>query len=88
MIDWKLWFHCAGIRALKTAAQVAILAIAYQAGPGIVEGGFDVFAMDWAFVLSFVLGGAILSLMFSLKGLPEIELEEKITAMNGADRDV
>jgi hypothetical protein len=72
----KTWFHAAGIRALRTAAQVAILAIAYQTGNSIVEGGFNVFTMDWLFVLGFSLGGAVLSMLTSVTGLPEVDDKE------------
>lgn len=68
----KNWIKAAGIRALKTAAQVAIVAILYQSGTTIVEGGFNVFEMDWLFVLGFSSGGAILSILTSLAGLPEV----------------
>ena len=81
-ISWKKWFKCAGVRAGKTAAQVAIMAIGYQVGESVVEGGFNVFAMDWIFVIGFMLGGAVLSMLMSLKGLPEADPTEFATEVD------
>lgn len=87
----KEWLKAAGIRAGRTAAQVAILAIMYNAGITLVDGGFDVLSMDWIFVLSFAAGGAILSMLTSLAGIPEVEggagvlkLTNTTTKTNGA----
>ena len=60
---WREWAKAALVRAIKTAAQVAIL----------VLGGdfFNVLEVDWVTVLGFVAGGFILSLLTSTAGLPE-----------------
>ena len=57
------WFKAAGIRALKTAAQTAVAAIGTTAL-------FD--EVNWAVVGSTSLLAAILSLLTSLGGLPEL----------------
>lgn len=51
-------------RALKTAAQVAILAIV---GTGAMENAqTNVFAVDWLAVLGFAIGGFVLSYLTSV----------------------
>ena len=61
----KLWWKCAGIRALKTFCQTAIATIGTSATLGEV---------NWVLVGSTSLLSAILSLLTSLAGLPEVEL--------------
>lgn len=69
----KLWWKAAGIRALKTFAQCAVATISAQAALG-VEG------VNWLAVGSASLLAAILSLLTSLAGLPEVEMaKENIT---------
>lgn len=58
------WWHAAGIRALKTFCQAAIATIG--AGALITE-------VDWLMVLSASVMAAILSLLTSIAGLPEVE---------------
>lgn len=58
------WFKAAGIRAVKTAAQVAIASIGSTATFGQV---------DWLVVGSTVLVATILSLLTSVAGLPEVK---------------
>lgn len=63
----KKWWKAAGIRALKTWAQTAIATI----GTGTV-----VSEINWVTVLSISLVSAILSLLTSLAGLPEVKDNE------------
>lgn len=63
----KLWFKAAGIRALKTLAQTAIATI----GVGSTVG-----SVDWLTVGSTAAVAAILSLLTSLAGLPELDSKE------------
>lgn len=68
MKDKKLWLKCAGIRALKTAAQTAAAAIGTEA----------VFTkINWIMVLSSSFLAALLSFLTSLGGLPECRYEEE-----------
>jgi len=60
----KLWLINAGIRALRTAAQAAIAAI----GSAILFS-----EVNWAVVGSTVLLAAILSILMSISGIPEVE---------------
>ena len=57
------WFRAAGIRALKTAAQAAIGTIGASAAMGEV---------DWVLCGSAAMLAAILSLLTSVAGLPEL----------------
>lgn len=58
------WFRAAGIRALKTAAQAAIGTIGASAAMGDV---------DWLLCGSAAMLAAILSLLTSVAGLPEVD---------------
>lgn len=63
----KEWFIAAGIRALRTLAQTAVATIGTSAVMSSV---------DWRMVASASLLAAILSLLTSLAGLPEVENEK------------
>ena len=62
----KLWFKCAGIRAIKTVAQTAIATIGTSAVLSDV---------NWLVVLSASVLAGILSLLTSLAGIPEVKDE-------------
>lgn len=65
----KTWFKAAGIRAVKTFAQTAVAAI------GVTS---TISSVDWLTVLSMSGLAAVLSLLTSVAGLPEVkESEEK-----------
>ena len=64
MRDWKKWWKCAGVRAIKTVAQTAVATIGTAA---IMS------AVDWKMVLSASVLAGILSLLTSVAGLPELE---------------
>lgn len=61
------WWAAAGVRALKTFAQAAIATIGSSAALSQV---------DWRLVASASVLAAILSMLTSLAGLPEVEPEE------------
>ena len=58
------WFKAAGVRALKTFAQTAVSLV--TVGQAFVE-------VDWLTVLSISGTAAIVSLLTSVAGLPEVE---------------
>ncbi len=65
--DWKAWFKWAGIRALKTVAQTAIATIGTTAL--LTE-------VNWLVVLSASALAGVLSLLTSIAGIPEENIEE------------
>lgn len=65
----KIWWKYAGIRALKTFCQTAIASIGTSATLGEV---------NWLIVGSTSLLSAILSILTSLAGLPEVDMSEEI----------
>ena len=60
----KQWLRCAGIRAMKTAAQAAVAVI----GASTALGG-----VDWALAASSAALAAIVSVLTSVAGIPEVE---------------
>lgn len=60
------WWKAAGIRAVKTFAEAAIAAIGTAA---------VMWEVDWKYTLSAALLAAIISILVSLAGLPEVEDE-------------
>ena len=64
MNEIKQWALAAGVRAVKTAAQSAIGTIGASVAMGEV---------DWALVGSAALLAAIVSVLTSLAGIPEVE---------------
>lgn len=63
----KTWAKAAGIRALKTVAQTAVAMI-----PAAVTIG----AVDWLTVVGTAALAGIVSLLTSIAGLPEVDVEE------------
>lgn len=61
--NFKQWAKAAGVRALKTAAQTAVATIGTTAM-------FD--EINWAVVGSTTLLAAVLSILTSIAGLPEV----------------
>lgn len=61
--NFKLWFKCAGIRAVKTVAQTAVSVIGVSALLSEV---------NWVAVASASVLAGILSILTSIAGLPEI----------------
>jgi hypothetical protein len=60
----KKWFKAAGIRAIKTVAETAIATIGTSA---------VISAVDWRVVISASLLSGLLSMLMSVKGLPEVK---------------
>ena len=65
--DWKAWFKWAGIRALKTVAQTAIATIGTTAL--LTE-------VNWLVVASAAAMSGVLSLLTSIAGIPEEQIDE------------
>lgn len=66
-IKTKTWWKAAGIRAVKTVAQTAVAMI-----PAAVTIG----AVDWKTVVGTAALAGIVSLLTSIAGLPEVNVEE------------
>ena len=66
MSYWKSWAKYAGIRALKTFAETAAASIGVGAAIGTV---------NWLEMLSCAVMSAVLSLITSIAGLPELEAD-------------
>lgn len=64
--NFKKWFICAGIRAIKTVAETAAASIGVAATMGEV---------DWIYILSSSALAGVISLLISVKGLPEVKYE-------------
>ena len=64
--DWKKWWKAAAIRALKTIAQTAIASIGTAAVLSDI---------NWLMVGSASVLAGLLSLLTSLAGIPEEEME-------------
>ena len=65
----KAWFHASLVRSLKTLAQTAAATI----GTSVVMGD-----VNWAMVASASALAAILSLLTSVAGLPEVPAESEV----------
>lgn len=66
--NFKEWLKAAGIRAVKTVAQIAVANIGTNAVMGDV---------NWVMVGSAALLAGILSLLTSVAGLPELDNKTK-----------
>lgn len=64
--NWSKWFKAAGIRAVKTVAQVAV---------SMLTVGQAVLDVNWVNVLSVSAVAGVISLLTSIAGLPEVEDE-------------
>ena len=76
--NWKSWAKCAGIRALKTFAQTAIATIGTTA---VME------EVNWVAVASASILAAIMSVLMSLAGLPEVEQSDEDKQLQNGIRE-
>mgnify|MGYP002621791979 CR=1 FL=1 len=65
---WKKWWAAAGVRAVKTFAQVAASGITLGATLGDIS---------WTTIASVAAVSAIYSLLTSLAGIPEVPREDE-----------
>ena len=66
MKNWKVWIRAAGVRAVKTVAQTAVATIGTCA---VMD------EVNWVMVGSASLLAGLLSLLTSVAGLPEVQME-------------
>lgn len=71
----KAWIRAASVRAVKTAAQAAVAAI----GAATALGG-----VDWPLVASTAALAAVLSVLTSIAGLPEVGDGASVVHLRGA----
>lgn len=64
---WKTWARAAGIRALKTLAQTAVATI----GTSVV-----ISDVNFSMVVSASVLSAVVSVLTSVAGLPEVKVED------------
>lgn len=64
----KQWLKAAGIRAIKTMAETAI---------GMIGTSVFIEGINWLGVLSASAVSGIVSLLWSIKGLPEVKLTDE-----------
>lgn len=64
----KQWFKAAGVRAIKTAAQFGVVLV----GSDMV----NIVTLDWPYIVGCMASGAVVSMLTSVAGLPEVPEEE------------
>lgn len=67
MKKYKVWAKAAGIRAVKTMAQTAV---------AMLPAAATITAVDWKTVVGTAALAGVASLLTSIKGLPEVSVEE------------
>lgn len=71
------WLKAAGIRAVKTVAETAISLI----GADMV----NIISLDWLNIAGVCATAAVISILMSLKGLPEVPKWEEVETNNSGD---
>lgn len=74
----KQWLRCAGIRALKTAAQAAI---------GCIGAGVVLDDVNWVSCASASALAAVVSLLTSVAGVPEVADGASVVKMKEINQD-
>lgn len=74
---WIQWLKAAGIRAVKTVAETAISLI----GADMV----NIISLDWLNIAGVCATAAVISILVSLKGLPEVPKWEEVETNNSGD---
>lgn len=64
---WVRWIKAAGVRAVKTAAQVAV---------AMIPAAVTIADVDWKVIAGTAALSAVTSLLTSLAGIPEVQIEE------------
>lgn len=70
----KTWVKAALVRAIKTMAQTAVSLLG--------TGAMGILDADWVAVLSAAALAGILSILTSIAGLPEVQLEQTLYALD------
>lgn len=65
-VKTKKWLKCAGVRAVKTAAQTAV---------ALIPAAVSINAVDWTTVIGTAALAGIVSVLTSVAGLPECKEE-------------
>ena len=65
---WTQWAKAAGIRAVKTVAETAISLIGADA--------INIVSLDWPNIVGVCATAGIVSILVSLKGLPEVTVPD------------
>lgn len=73
MVNKKVWLKSAGIRAIKTFAQTALSMLTI--GQAVID-------VNWINVLSVSCVSALISVLTSVAGLPEVEKQELLENMD------
>lgn len=67
MRDWKKWIKAAGIRAIKTVCQTAV---------ALIPASAMITQVDWKVVLGTSALSGVVSILTSLAGIPEENMED------------
>jgi hypothetical protein len=67
MRDWGKWFKAAGIRAIKTVCQTAV---------ALIPASAMISQVDWQVVLGTSALAGVVSILTSLAGIPEENMED------------